>query len=157
MLFLWTLSTHQPCNSSINWREIRFLVFSPKLNSEDEWGHINIMYYMYLFSKWLEYGILLKVPKASTEKVVYIAVSLLSCVCKVYSDIINKSIEFYYEICDIVWQTKWSWEEHILIDDGLTLTEAFFGNRLSENKDTFACLINMKTTFNWVDREFLFL
>ncbi len=86
----------------------------------------------------------------------YRGISLLSCVGKVFTGIINHSIVDYCEFNNIYedeqngFRHKRSCEDHIY-----TLT-SIITNRLSHNQSTYCCFIDMQKAFDWVDKDLLF-
>ena len=106
---------------------------------------------------WLK-SIINPIPKDS-EKNPYVplnyrGISLLSCVSKVYSSLINKRITSYCNISDLIvdeqngFRSGRSCEEHTF-----TLT-CLIRNQLS--KSVFASFIDLEKAFDWVDRDLLF-
>ncbi len=86
----------------------------------------------------------------------YREISLLSCVSKVFTCIINNHIVCYceennvYEYQQNGFRKKRSCEDHIF-----TLT-SILRNRMTEGKYTFCAFIDMQKAFDWVDQDLLF-
>ncbi len=109
-------------------------------------------------SVWLK-AVITPVPKSSSKDLYiplnYRGISLLSCVSKVFTGIINNHIVCYcdenvyeYEQNDIC--KKRSCEDHIF-----TLT-SILRNRMTEGKDIFCAFIDMQNVFDWVDWDLMF-
>ena len=108
---------------------------------------------------WLK-SIINPIPKDSKKNpyvpLNYRGISLLSCVSKVYSSLINKRITSYCNISDLIvdeqngFRSGRSCEEHTF-----TLT-CLIRNQLSKSKSVFASFIDLEKAFDWVDRDLLF-
>ena len=100
------------------------------------------------------------IPKCPTKDVNiplnYRGISLISCVAKLFSAIINSKIVMYCEnnqlLCDEQngFRKKRSCEDHIFV-----LT-SIIRNRLKDNESTYCAFIDMQKAFDWVDRKMLF-
>jgi uncharacterized OsmC-like protein len=87
----------------------------------------------------------------------YRGISLLSCVSKLYTSILNKRIKDYCELVEIYveeqngFRTGRSCTEHIF-----TLNSVVKG-RMSENQATYAAFLDMEKAFDRVDRQLMML
>ncbi len=130
-------------------------------------GVMLVLYNLYV--KCFEYGkipaiwlkaIISPVPKSSTKDpyvpLNYRGISLLSCVCKVFTSIINKRIVNYTEELDLLVDEQNGFRRKRSCVDHIYALTSLIRNRLSENKSTFACFIDMQKAFDWVNRDMLF-
>lgn len=110
-------------------------------------------------SLWLR-AIIVPVPKSVTKDpyvpLNYRGISILSCVCKVFSGIINKRIANYCELGDLFVDEQNGFREKRACVDHIFSLTSIIRNRFAESKDTFACFIDMQKAFDWVDRDMLF-
>ena len=107
---------------------------------------------------WLK-AVISPIPKSATKDpyvpLNYRAISLLSCVYKAYSGVLNNRIVNYLE--DLNWfveeqngfRKKRSCQDHLF-----TLT-SIIRNRQHENLSTFAAFIDFEKAFDWVNRDML--
>lgn len=109
---------------------------------------------------WLK-AVIVPVPKGSTKDpcvpLNYRGISLLSCVYKVYSGILNSRLVNYMEDID------WFVEEQNGFRGGRSCQDHIFSltslirNRLSVKKHTYVAFVDMQKAFDWVDRDLLLL
>jgi len=108
---------------------------------------------------WLK-SIIVPIPKSSTKDphipLNYRGISLLSCVCKGYSSILNKRIVAYCEELNIFAEEQNGFRRDRSCTDHIFSFTSIVQNRLSENLPTFTCFIDMQKAFDWVDRDLLF-
>jgi len=165
-------------NKVLSFEEVEFIVNRLKTNQSPGIDFIpnevlkrhDVIYILYhMLTKCFEYGklpsvwlkaIITPIPKSSTKDpyvpLNYRGISLLSCVCKVFTGIINKRIVDYCEMHDIFVDEQNGFRKNrACIDHVYTLTTVI-RNRLAENKGTFSCFIDMQKAFDWVDRDLLF-
>ena len=87
----------------------------------------------------------------------YRGISLLACIYKIYSSVLNNRIQKYLEtghiLCDQQngFRANRSCEDHIFVMDSLINT------RLKDNKSLYAAFIDFTKAFDLVDRDLLFL
>lgn len=85
----------------------------------------------------------------------YRGISILSCVGKMYSSILNNRIKTYLEELKLLsesqngFRAKRSCEEHVFV------ITSIIRNRQNDNLDTFAAFIDMQKAFDSVDRKLL--
>ncbi len=83
-------------------------------------------------------------------------ISLLSCVGKVFSDIINVRVVNYCEESGI-YEDEHKWfRKHRSCDDHIFVLTSIIKNRMSEGRDIFCAFIDMQKAFDWLDRDLLF-
>ncbi len=122
-----------------------------------------------LFTKCFEFGIvptiwlkalILPVPKSASKDpyvpLNYRGISLLSCVSKVFSGLINNRVINYCELGDLLVDEQSGFRKNRACVDHLYTITSIIRNRFSENKCTFACFIDMQKVFDLVDRDMLF-
>ena len=126
-----------------------------------------LLYYFYvkcfetgiLPSVWLK-AIIIPIPKSTTKDphvpLNYRGISLLSCVCKVFTAIINRRIVNYCELGNLFVEEQNGFRKNRSCIDHIFSLTSLIRNRFAENKDTFACFIDMQKAFDWVDRDMLF-
>jgi hypothetical protein len=85
----------------------------------------------------------------------YRGISLLSCVGKLYSNLLNNRLKYYLEELNLIsefqngFRPKRSCEEHLFV------ITSIIRNRQNDNKDTFAAFIDMQKAFDSVNRNLL--
>ena len=85
----------------------------------------------------------------------YRAISLLSCVCKGYTNILNNRLTSYYETSNSFANEQNGFRaKRACIDHIFSLT-AIIRNRLASKEPTFACFIDFQKAFDFVDRDLL--
>ena len=118
----------------------------------------NCLTHGYVPGIWLK-SLITPVPKGKDKDpnvpLNYRGISLISCVSKVYSGLLNKRLVNYLDEnkCIVEEQNGFrpgrSCEEHVF-----TL-HSVIQNRLNDNKDTFVAFIDMCKAFDWIDRSLL--
>ncbi len=86
----------------------------------------------------------------------YRGISLLSCVYKVYTSILNHRIINYCEMLDIFVDEQNGFRRGRSCEDHIFSLTSVINNRLDEHKDTFAAFIDLEKAFDWIDRDMLF-
>ena len=169
---------NQELNKQISFHEIELVVRNLKSKKSTGVDNIpnevlknhNVMLLLYYFyvkcfefcmlpSVWLK-AVIVPVPKSSTKDpfvpLNYRGISILSCVCKVFSGIINKRIVNYFELGNLFVEEQNGFRKKRACIDHIYSLTSMIRNRLADNKETFACYIDMQKAFDWVDREMLF-
>ncbi len=165
-------------NRALSYDEVEKIIF--KLKSKKATGldsipnevlkHKDVMMLLYkLYVKCFEYCILpsvwlksivVPVPKSSTKDpfvpLNYRGISLLSCICKVFSGIINKRVIDYCELMNLIVDEQNGFRKDRSCTDHIFALSSLVKNRLAQNRDTYACFIDMQKAFDWVDRDLLF-
>ncbi len=120
--------------------------------------YVKCFEYCILPSVWLK-AIIVPVPKSSTKDpytpLNYRGIRLLSCVCKVFSGIINKCITNNCEMMNIFVDEQNGFRKGRACIDHIFSLTSLVNNRLAQNKSTYACFIDMQKAFDWVDRDLL--
>ena len=108
---------------------------------------------------WLR-GIISPIPKGADKDpyvpLNYRGVSLLSCVYKTYSSIINNRLVRYAEDLGILVDEQNGFRAKRACVDHVYSLSTLIRNRLTEGKDTYAAFVDMQKAFDWVDRDLLF-
>ena len=107
---------------------------------------------------WLK-TIIVPIPKSATKDphvpLNYRGISLLSCVLKAYSGILNKRVTDYCELMEIFSDEQNGFRKDRSCVDHIFTVTSVVRNRMSNNLPTFACFIDMQKAFDWVDRNLL--
>ena len=165
-------------NRPLSFDEIEYVVNKLKQNKATGLDNIpnevlknhDVMQMLYnLFRKCFEFGIIPSVwlkaiitpiPKSSSKDpyipLNYRGISLLSCVCKVFSGIINRRVMNYCELADLLVDEQNGFRKNRSCIDHVFTLSSIIRNRISQNQGTFACFIDMQKAFDWVDRDLLF-
>ncbi len=165
-------------NGPISYDEIEKIIIKLKINKSSGIDQIpnevlknhDVMLPLFiLFTKCLESGIVptiwLKalispVAKSASKDpynpLIYRGISLLSCVSKVISGLINNHVINYCELGDLLVDEQGGFRKNRARVDHMYTITSILRNRLSENKSTFTCFIDMPKAFDWVDRDMLF-
>lgn len=104
-------------------------------------------------------AVIAPIPKSSTKDpcvpLNYRGISLLSCVYKIYSSLLNLRITAHCENNDLLvdeqngFRSKRSCEDHIFV------LSSIIRNRKLCGKDTFCAYIDFRKAFDWVSRDLL--
>ena len=110
-------------------------------------------------SVWLK-SIINPIPKSATKDphvpLNYRGISLLSCVCKGYSSILNRRISNYCEDHDLFADEQNGFRRGRSCADHIFTLTSLIRNRLSDNLHTYSCFIDMQKAFDWIDHDLLF-
>ena len=87
----------------------------------------------------------------------YRGISLSPCVSKLYSRVINNRLLAFCNICDILVDEQNGFRKDRLCLDHIFYLSSIIKNILLNNKPTFSCFMDMSNTFDWVNRDLLFL
>ncbi len=122
------------------------------------------MFYLFFkYSKipsiWLK-SIISPIPKSSTKDpyipLNYRGISLLSCVAKCYSGIINKRLACYCENFNVFHDEQNGFRHDRSCTDHIYSLTSVIRNRMEIGLPTFTCFIDFQKAFDWVDRNLLF-
>ncbi len=86
----------------------------------------------------------------------YRGISILFCVSKVFSGIINVHVMNYCELGELFVDEQCGFRKNRSCVDQLYTLTSLIRNRLSENKSTYTCFIDIQKAFDWVDIDMLF-
>jgi len=105
------------------------------------------------------YAIISPIPKdVSKDKRVpcnYRGISLLCCISKIYSKILNKRLLEYAETNNLLCDEQNGFRSERSCVDHIFVLNSVIRNRLNEGKDTFAAFIDFKKAFDFVNRDLL--
>ena len=100
---------------------------------------------------WLK-AIIVPVPKSSNKDpyvpLNYRGISLLSCICKVFSAIINRRIMNYCEMLKLLANEQNGFRQGRSCKDHIFTLSSVINNRIAQKKSTFACFIDMQKAFD---------
>ena len=110
-------------------------------------------------SAWQKAIILCPIPKSAAKDphipLNYRGISLLSCIAKAYSSLLNRRIVIF---CELTYafsdEQNGCRHDRSCVDHIFSLT-AIIRNRMAVNMPTFCCFIDMQKAFDWVDRKML--
>ena len=109
-------------------------------------------------STWLR-AVIIPIPKsASSDPYVplnYRGISLLSSVYKVFTSILNRRIVDYMEFLNLYNDEQNGFRKKRSCTDHIFTASTLIRNRLLEGLPTFACFVDMRKAFDWVDRDLL--
>ena len=109
-------------------------------------------------SAWLK-AVISPMPKGADKDpycpLSYRAVSLLSCVSKIYTGILNSRIVQYLNIMEFLGDEQMGFRKGKSCEDQVYNLTSIIQHRLSKNKDTYAAFIDMAKAFDCVNRELL--
>ena len=99
------------------------------------------------------------IPKGSKKDpytpINYRGISLLSCVAKVYTGILNDRITSYCEMMDIYVDEQNGFRKGRSCEDHIYSLTSIIKNRMTSKDSTFAAFIDLEKAFDWVDRDLL--
>ena len=111
-------------------------------------------------SIWLR-ALIVPVPKGSGKDPLvplnYRGISILSCVYKTYSSILNSRIVSYFEELRWFADEQNGFRRNRSCQDHLYVLNSIIRNRKCDNLHTFAAFVDMQKAFDWVDRNLLLL
>ncbi len=109
-------------------------------------------------SIWLK-ALIVPVPKSSTKDpyipLNYRGISLLSCVYKAYSGILNNRIKTYMEDRNWFVEEQNGFRKGRSCQDHIYTLSSIIRNRQNEKKHTYAAFIDFQKAFEWIDRDLL--
>ena len=104
-------------------------------------------------------AIIYPIPKCATKDpfipLNYRGISLLSCVSKTYSSILNNRIVKYCNLMGIFPEEQNGFWKNMSCQDHIYALTTVIRNRMTENKATYCAFIDMEKAFDWVNRKLL--
>ena len=131
--------------------------------------HPDVIYLLYkLLDKCFEYckvpsiwlkSIITPIPKSADKDpfvpINYRGISLLSCISKIFSSIINNRIVNYLEFLELYADEQNGFRKNRACIDHIYTLTSVIRNRQANKKSTYCCFIDMKKAFDWVNRDLL--
>ena len=109
-------------------------------------------------SIWLK-AIVFPVPKSATKDpyipLNYRGISLLSCISKVYSSVLNNRIMEYYEHAEILVDEQNGFRKKRSCEDHIFVLSSIIRNRQAQGLSTFVAFIDMEKAFDCIIRDML--
>ena len=109
-------------------------------------------------SQWLD-AIIKPIPKGSDKDpyvpLNYRGISLISCVSKLYSSIMNNRIVNYCNLLNIFPEEQNGFRKHRSCEDHIFSLSSIIQNRLNDKLPTFCTFIDLEKAFDWVNRDLL--
>ena len=87
----------------------------------------------------------------------YRGISLISTVCKMYTNILYKRLISYYDSNNIIEDEQNGFRKDRSCEDHIYTLMAIIQNRKASNLSTFACFVDMAKAFDRVNRDILFI
>lgn len=87
----------------------------------------------------------------------YRGISLISTVCKLYTNILNKRLVKYLETNDILEDEQNGFRKNRSCEDHIFSLTSIIRNRKAEKLDTFTCFVDMAKAFDRVNRDILYI
>ena len=110
-------------------------------------------------STWLK-AVVSPIPKGAKKDpytpLNYRGISLLSCVYKVYSGILNTRVVNYCEMLDIFVEEQNGFRRGRSCQDHKFSLTSIIQDKLDKKEEVFTAFIDLEKAFDWVDRELLF-
>jgi hypothetical protein len=110
-------------------------------------------------SEWLK-AVITPIPKSGDKDphvpTNYRGISLLSCVCKGYTNILNSRLSSYFETFNIFVDEQNGFRSHRACIDHIYSITSIIRNRLANNQSTFSCFIDFQKAFDFINRDLLF-
>ncbi len=85
----------------------------------------------------------------------YRGISLLSCVSKTYSSILNNRLVSYMEESGMFPEEQNGFRKGRSCQDHIFSLTSIIKNRISRNRDTFCAFVDLEKAFDWVNRDLL--
>ena len=105
-------------------------------------------------------AIIKPIPKSSDKDphmpVNYRGISLLSCIGKLYSNILNTRLNEFLESKNIIVDEQNGFRKNRSCEDHIFSLSSVINNRMLEKKQTFAAFIDMNKAFDCINRDFLY-
>ena len=106
-----------------------------------------------------EKAIISPIPKSSTKDpyvpLNYRGISLLSCVFKVYTSILNNRLMNFCEDNNLIVEEQNGFRRKRSCNDHLYSFSSIVRNRINQGLDTYTCFVDFQKAFDWVDRDLL--
>ena len=87
----------------------------------------------------------------------YRGISLISTICKLYTNILNKRLISYLDSNNIIEDEQNGFRKDQSCEDHIYTLTAIIRNRKASNLSTFACFVDMAKAFDRVNRDILFI
>ena len=104
-------------------------------------------------------AIICPIPKGSSKNpyspLSYRGISLLPCISKIYTSILNSRITFYLEDENLLVDEQNGFRDSRSCEDHVFSLATIIQNRLYSNKDTFIAFVDFSKAFDSVDRNLL--
>lgn len=104
-------------------------------------------------------SIIKPIPKGSAKDpyvpLNYRGISLISCISKVYSSVLNKRIVKFCNSLGIFPDEQNGFRSGRSCEDHIFSVTSIIKNRLSDKKDTFCAFVDLEKAFDWVNRDLL--
>lgn len=85
----------------------------------------------------------------------YRGISLISCISKVYSSVLNNRIVKFCNNFGIFPDEQNGFRSGRSCEDHIFSLTSMIKNRLSDKKDTFCAFVDLEKAFDWVNRDLL--
>ena len=86
----------------------------------------------------------------------YRGISLLSCISKIYSGVLNNRITDYFENVDVFVDEQNGFRKGRSCEDHVFVLNSIIRNRLTNNNPTFVAFIDLEKAFDRIFRDLLF-
>lgn len=104
-------------------------------------------------------AIIKPIPKGSDKDpylpLNYRGISLISCISKVYSAVLNNRIVGYCNQLDIFADEQNGFRSNRSCEDHIFSLSCIIKNRLNNNKPTFCSFVDLEKAFDWINRDML--
>ena len=104
-------------------------------------------------------SIIKPIPKSSKNDpklpLSYRGISLLSCIYKLYSSILNSRLVDHLERTGFLVDEQNGFRKGRACIDHIYVVSTITRTRIKQNKSTFACFIDFTKAFDWINRDFL--
>ena len=86
----------------------------------------------------------------------YRGISLISCIAKIFSSILNSRVSAYLEDNKILVEEQNGFRKGRSCEDHIFVLSSLIKSKKTENKSVFAAFIDMSKAFDCINRDFLF-
>lgn len=105
-------------------------------------------------------AIIFPIPKSTTNDpkipINYRGISLLSCISKVYTSLLNERMVKHFEKNNILVDEQNGFRKKRSCMDHTFSISSIIKNRMQENKSTFTAFLDLKKAFDYVNRDLLY-